>query len=530
MKRPFPSHRSTRLRAFRPMLLNLEPRLVMDGSGLPAGLADDISWINGHATENVSDAFYSTPSLSNVGTGAEPLWDQLRPYSFQSEDPSSSTTTYTYNDGTTSTLVTHGSVSASYSTGSGSSSGDYTWTGTYVRHDDSTNTITGTDATGHPFTEVHSRSDDINWQGSGGSSGAAHYKVTHDGTQSDSRDVNGASTRVDTSSAEGHVTVEGDVASSGAVAGDYTLTGDFKVGDSLNGGGGSAGSDPSGLSYTANYNGSSDLTLNRQGTYQGGDTTASANIDSSETGSLVVTDANNGFFGFSRQDGDTVTASYSANASSSPNPPTTGPVSTTGPTTKLVVPTGKTTAYVIDAGDRGWAEWSQKNRDDYAKTHNIDTKIYPGGQIATGKDFVKVLGQSGQSFITPSGADQTVSDLGSAASKTGGKVDVLVISDHGNYRDGQQVGGTFISPLGDPNSPPRLDLNRFAGFVRGGGTLIVTGCQVFATQDNVNAWQQYATDHNITIMGSASYVSYPGNSVYGVWITLVPNGTAPQLK
>ncbi len=519
------------------MLLNLEPRLVMDGSGLPAGLADDISWINAHATTNVSDAFYSTPSLSNVGTDAEPLWDQLRPYSFQSEDPSSSTTTYTYNDGTTSTLVTHGSVSASYSTGSGSSSGDYTWTGTYVRHDDSTSTITGTDAAGHPFTEVHSRSDDINWQGSGGSSSAAHYKVTHDGTQSDSRQVNGSTTTSDTSSAEGHVEIQGDVSSSGGVTGNYSFNGDFKVGDSLSGGGG-GGSDPSGLGFTANYSGTSDLTTSRQGTYQGGDTTASANIDSSETGSLVVTDANNGFFGMSRNDADTVTSSYSASASSSPNPPTKGPVDPNGPTTQLVIPTGKTTAYVIDSGDKGWLDWTSQQRQDYIVEHPFAESNLPGQGFATGSDFVKALGQSGQSFIQAYGADQIVGDLGFTTSLTGGKVDVLVISDHGapGY---QQTGQTFISPLVPPSDPtkppppppqPRLDLDKFANFVAPGGTLVVTGCSVFGDQDSVDAWQAYATGHKITIMGSASVVGVGTNANYGVWITLTPGGTAPQIK
>lgn len=510
------------------MLLNLEPRLVLDGSALPAGLADDINWINAHATANVSDAFYSSPSLSNVGSGAQPLWDMLRPYSFQSEDPSSSTTTSTNYDGSVSTLVTHRSVSASYSTGSGSSS----WAGFYVLHQDSTNTITGTDSDGHSFTEVHSRSEDIRWQGSGDGAGAAHYKVGHDGTKSDSRDVNGTSTRHESESAEGHVTVEGDVTPSGAVTADYTMTGDFKVGDSLGGGGGGgSGSAPSGLGYTADYSATSDMKLDRKGTYAAGDTEASAIIDSDETGNLVVMDANNGFLGFSRQDGDKVTSTYTAGAPSTPSsPPTTGTVDPNGPTTALVIPNGKTKAYVIDRGDRGWLDWNPEQRRDYIVQNPFAEPGLTGPGIATGEDFVRALGQSGQAFIYAYGADQAVRDLGTAAARTGGQVDVLIISDHGNSTNGQQVGQTFISPLGGATSRPRLDLNNFAAFVKRGGTLVVTGCSVFGSQASVNAWQQYATANNITIMGSASLVGVGEDGAYGVWITLVPGGTAPQIK
>ena len=530
----------------------------MDGSGLPAGLADDISWINAHATENVSDAFYSTPSLSKVGTSAEPLWDQLRPYSFQSQDPSSNTTTYTANDGTVSTLVTHRSVSASYSTGSGSGSGSgsggggggYSWTSYYVSHDDSTDTITGTDANGHPFTEVHSRSDDLNWQGSGGGSGAAHYKVKHDGTQSDSREVDGTSTRVDTSSAEGHVTVEGDVNSSGGVSGTYTLAGDFKVGDSLADQSGDPSS--SGAGYTANYSGTTTFTLNASGDYETDATQqVSSNVKDSETGTIGVFDGSNGLQGVTRDDFNQVKANYDGSGNATPGgqasdpsapaaeatpaagpPATKGPVNVNGPLTELNVPKGKAVAYIIDLNDKGWDDWTEEDRAAYREKYNIPADAQ--NVIGSGAKIKEALSPLQGPVLGASSLGQITKDLGTATATFKSKLDVLVIGDHGSV--GSQQLGTQFAPSITPQllrEPTAAD--QLVAFIKPGGTLIATGCNVLGDgsangQQSLNDWQAYATARNITIIGSVSYTAAKRTDTFrGIWVTLVPGGTAPQL-
>jgi len=514
------------------MLLTLEPRQLMSGD-LPAGMTDDLSWINAHANTNVTDELYSSPSLINVGTNADPLWDQLRPYSFQSQGPTTSTSTYTADDGTVSTLVTHGSVSASYSSGSGSgngsgsSSGDYGWTATYVRHDDSTDTITGVDATGHPFNEIHSRSDDINWQGSGDSSGTAHYKLSHDGTTSDTRDVTGGSARDETASAEGHVTVNGDVSPSGTVSGDYTLKGDFNVGDTLSDGGGS-GSDASGLGYTADYSVTSSYTLAESGNYLGGTDQVSSDVKDAEKGNFTISDAS-GSETVSRDDHNEVQAGYSASGNASPGlpsadgssanagppvvggPATQGPVDTSQPKQEINFPKKgvKSFAYVIDVNDAGSSTSASGDKMKTALEPHLGPVIN-GGSLS-----------------------QAVKDLGTATSTFGGKVDVLIVADHG-YCGNQQMGSPndpYLTPSLGGNTP----LDQLVAFVNSGGSLLLTGCETLGNAtDNgqavVNKWQAYATARNITITGSVSYVYAVGpDKLRAVWVTLVPGGTAPKL-
>ena len=111
---------------------------------------------------------------------------------------------------------------------------------------------------------------------------------------------------------------------------------------------------------------------------------------------------------------------------------------------------------------------------------------------------------------------------------SGGKADVLVIGDHGNSTDGQQLGNDYLTPQLTTGSGSAL-LDSVAGCVNAGGTLVLTGCQVFS-KGNIADWQQYATTHKITIMGSASTTGWSSGSVSGVWITLVPGGTAPTIN
>ncbi len=58
---------------------------------------------------------------------------------------------------------------------------------------------------------------------------------------------------------------------------------------------------------------------------------------------------------------------------------------------------------------------------------------------------------------------------------------------------------------------------------------MLTGCNIFDSK-TVQAWQDYATANDITIIGSASVVNFQkNNGCTGVWVTLVPGGTAPTI-
>ena len=89
--------------------------------------------------------------------------------------------------------------------------------------------------------------------------------------------------------------------------------------------------------------------------------------------------------------------------------------------------------------------------------------------------------------------------------------------------------GYFPQTLEGTNDEGSKRLNKIAGLVRSGGTLVETGCAIFSTNDSIKAWQAYATDRGITIMGSVANTSVSSNQYTGVWITLVPGGQAPRV-
>ncbi len=70
------------------------------------------------------------------------------------------------------------------------------------------------------------------------------------------------------------------------------------------------------------------------------------------------------------------------------------------------------------------------------------------------------------------------------------------------------------------------------------GVLVLAGCQSLGgevknnevKQDILKGWQDYATSRKVTIIGSVGYC-YPTklNTYRGIWVTLVPGGTAPTL-
>ncbi len=530
MKRRTPSSRRLLApRAFRPSLLALEDRALLSGSGydygsggasLPSGLGADINFINNPTDVAIRDF----PWESLIISGGAP-WNALRPSDFTSQNPPDKTDVLSYG-ALTRTIVTHFSA-----TGSSSGGGGGSWESSYVEHILITTTSSDVDSSGHNVDQTSSHSYDLSWDGSSDSSGTTTYTVKEDVSDTGSVDVTGGSlTRHQGSTYESHLTANGTEDSSGTITGDFTFKGSTENSLTFNDAGGDAAS--SGLDYTLNYTASTDETLSGSGNLvPDSSNQGTIEIDSSGVGDIALTDATGGFLGYSCQDGATVTSTYSGGQSSSPNPPTTGTIDPTVPKTKLAVPAGKNVVYVIDKGDRGWFDWSQANRDSYAATHNIDPKKTPNGGVANGSQILAALAPPNNNFVYAYGMRQIVGDL-TVVQAQNGSIDVLVLGDHG-YPGGQTLGNDPMEPVGARTDGTKLQADRLdaiAGFVRQGGTLVVTGCTIFSTQQSINAWQAYATTKNITIMGTASDTSISPNNYTGVWVTLVPGGTAPQLS
>lgn len=57
-----------------------------------------------------------------------------------------------------------------------------------------------------------------------------------------------------------------------------------------------------------------------------------------------------------------------------------------------------------------------------------------------------------------------------------------------------------------------------------GGTLVLTGCDIFGTQQAIDFWQAEATDHQIYIIGSTTATTWPSNggAPSGTWLELSP--------
>ncbi len=511
------SRRPARPRSFRPALLALEGRALLSGSGydsggasLPSGLGADVNFINNPTDVAVRDF----PWESLVISGGAP-WNALRPSDFSTQNPPDKTDVLSYG-ALTRTIVTHFSA-----TGSSSGGGGGSWNSSYVENILITTKSSDVDTSGHNVDQTSSHSYDLSWDGSGDSSGTTTYTVKEDVSDTGSVDVTGGSlTRHQGSTYESHLTANGTEDSSGTITGDFTFKG--STGDTLSLKD-SGGPDSSGLGYNINYDASAETTIDQSGSLvPDASNQGTIDIERSETGNAVLTDAANGFLGYSLGDGDSVKSTYSGGQSSSPNPPTTAPVDVNGPKSALSVPTGKNVVYVVDKGDQGWKEWSQAQRDAHAQEQGIDPTKTPSGNVATGADILAALSPPNGQFVYGYGVDQVVGDLKSIQARAG-LIDVLVIADHGK---------PGVQKLGDQNLTPWKTnsglLDKIASFVKPGGTLVVTGCSVFGGQTAINAWQQYATDHNITIMGSAS-ATQNGDDIQGVWVTLTPGGTAPTL-
>jgi len=474
-------------------------------------------------TSSTDVAVRDFPWESLVISGGAP-WNALRPSDFSSQNPPDKTDVLSYG-ALTRTIITHFSA-----TGSSSGGGGGSWNSSYVENILITTTSSDIDTSGHNVNQTSSHSYDLSWDGSGDSSGTTTYTVKEDISDTGDVDVTGGSySRDQKSSFESHLTANGTEDSSGTITGDFTFKGSSGNSLTFN----DAGGDPasSGLGYTLNYTASNDETLSGSGNLvPDSSNQGTIEIDSSEVGDVALTDATGGFLGYSCQDGATVTSNYTGGQSSSPLSPTTGTVDPNSPQTKLVVPTGKNVVYVIDKGDRGWFDWSQAQRDRYAQSHNIDPSKVPNGNVANGSAILAALAPPNNNFIYAYGIAQIVGDLNSVQAQNG-PIDVLVLGDHG-YPGGQTLGTDTMEPPGAtnkayPNAVPNL--NQVASFVRSGGSLVVTGCSIFSTQGSIDAWQAYATAKSITIMGSASDTSASPNNYTGVWITLVPGGTPPQL-
>ena len=175
-----------------------------------------------------------------------------------------------------------------------------------------------------------------------------------------------------------------------------------------------------------------------------------------------------------------------------------------------MVPTGngKNTVYLIDVHDVG-----NKN---------------PGH--AGGKQIMDALLPAPEDLFDVGDSKAAVKDLGTSIANTGRQVDVLVVGDHA-YVSGTT--GTGVQACGDGKLNPAQGqsglLDQIAGFVRRGGTLVLTGCNLF-NERTIGMWQAYATAHGITIIGSASSVNSGKSGCTGVWVVLAPGGTPPTIN
>ena len=453
-------------------------------------------------------------------------WDDLRPSDFTSQPYSSNTSTST-NDGLTTTLTTTGSVTGSVSGtggGSGSSSGSGgggsggSWDESYEQKQTYLSVITGTDANGKTVDDTVSFTYDLNWHAWGSGDGTTNYKVTEDVTRStieDTSDGSGGSYDLNTQDTfDGHLMAEGVVDSSNSlVSGDFTYDMDGLAQFSLTDGSGTpTGSSPG---YSVNYLSSEDMTLDDSG---------SLIPDSSNQGTNTVTETQNGqvsgfdgaggssTLGFNRsvEAIDNYDASQpSAGQDNSPpqTQPTTIDAGPNAPRTQVPTTQAKNIVYVIDTKDEG---------DPNDKT------------TATGQQIKAGLRPADEDLVNAQSLDMAVKGLGKVLSTKGGKADVLVIGDHaissGPNHDAtghQEVGKDLLKPENPESIIP------ISNFVKKGGTLILTGCNLFDS-DTVKLWQKFADDQGITIIGAATNVNFQRqNGVTAVWVPLKPGNPPP---
>lgn len=554
--------RSRRRRA-RPAVDGLEARCLM------ADIGQDIALIDANANPSLNLEELPWVRLVTDGGMMNPPWNQLYPYDFSPHDDSSTTTTTTDSNGATSTITSGGSsggiVTGNPNGGSNSGGGPSgPWDETYSADSQLTSEITGPDGNGGSVDNKTTSVYHLTWHAWGDGSGSTNFKVTQDITDSTTESTTGGNNAPASvkqgNSRDSHLVVNGQ-SSWGGNSGTFTYSGDlaayFVLHDEsgTDGGGNAQGAAPG---FTADYSTSTKDSysgsgnLNPDSSNQDTDT-----ITSSENGTLGSWDGNGGLVGGSRDDSDEVKDSYSgssqpttsgisdastsgASLSGTPLAPTTGTVATNGPSnslTGLTIPPGKNTVYVIDQQDQGWANWDGNQRAQYIQDHDL-RGVAPDdpSPVATGTQFLAGLAPPSGYISATFGLQQVVNDLTEVVA-VDGLIDVLVIGDHGNAQNGQQIGGRNQPYLTAPTDPATLrnntaPINQVVGFVRSGGTLVLTGCSVFGSQLAVDAWQAYATAKNITIEGSASLVYWGGpgtGNVQGAWIVLAPGGTAPTI-
>jgi len=549
------SRRPARQRSFRPALLALEDRALLStggygsgsgGASLPSGLGADINFINNPTDVAIRDFQWEMLVLS----GGAP-WKVLQPTDFSTQNPPDKTDVLSYG-ALTRTIVTHFSATGSSSGGDGGS-----WQASYVERILITTTSSDVDSSGHNFDQTSSHSYDLSWDGSGDSSGTATYKVKEDISDTGSVDATGGSyNRHQGSYFESHLTAQGTEDNTGTITGGFTFKG--SMGSSLNFNDASGDPASSGSGYTLNYTTSNDEKLNESGNLvPDSSNQSSCDVKDSESGTIATFDGNGELDGVTRDDFNEVQSNYDGSGNASPGgpgaggsatanaaapnagpPATQGPVDVNGPLTELNVPKGKAVAYIIDLNDTGWDDWTEADRARYRQDHNIPADAQ--NVIGSGAKIKAALSPLQGPVFGASSLDQITKDLAAATLNFGGKLDVLVIGDHG--KAGAQQLGSPNAPYVTPvllKTPTAAD--QLVAFIKPGGTLIVTGCNVLAEgtvnadgtmagQQTLNDWQAYATARGITIMGSVSYTAAKRPDVFrGIWVTLVPGGTAPQL-
>ncbi len=212
--------------------------------------------------------------------------------------------------------------------------------------------------------------------------------------------------------------------------------------------------------------------------------------------------------------------------------PASGPLTQTGtPTgtgTPLPLPRGKNVIYLVDSSDKGWADWTPDQRQAYINQNpNLGLNPNSPNPITGGQKFWSAL-------IQPGSINQSVNSLNDAVTlleqETGNNpADAVIIADHGS-EDGQNIG--------DPNSEgdwigpdyPQNNNQAFAilSCIKNGGSLVMTGCNVFGSQDSIDWWQGMADLYEVYITGSVSETNWTvGQPPQGQWITLVPGGPEP---
>jgi hypothetical protein len=500
------------------------------GGTMPDGMGQDLALIAQNSNLSVNPELLPFSYL--MVTGGTP-WDDLRPGQLVNESISS-TSTQTVN-GTTTT--TKSSTTSSYTTdGSPGSSGGGSWSIDFQLSNSSSQTVTGLDSSGRNSTSTATDSSDLTWDAWGSNGGPTHYHVVSDDTEDDSLSVKAGSYDEESDRPnDAHLTADGVVGTDGSIiSGTFTYNGSIGNQFSLTDGSGSPNGP--GVGDSVSYDDNTSETLSEAGdlipdsSSQGGIT-----LNSSETGDISITDGQGGFDGVTRADADTVTEKYAGSqpaAGSNNGGGTTGTVSAGSTPTNLQIPNGKNTVTVIDYSDQGWFSWTGSQRQKYANDHGFDWNQYPTGNIANGTSFKQnLIPPSGASAVDASpGVQQVVNDLGVIVSQSG-KIDVLVIGDHGGSGV-QELGNDALTPRINIFSPSLLD--KIVGCMKSGGTLVLAGCSTFGLDKNgqqtaINAWQAYATARNITIIGSVSSVGYGGGEVTGVWVTLTPGGTPPTI-